>query len=367
MEITSLSSNAALIEPFAELPHRLYEEDPNWVPPPPGAVQRLLGADNPFFNYGALEAFVAWDGDRPVGRVAAIDNPRLEREGEPVGLIGFFEAENRYEITEALLTRAIDWLARRGRRRIWGPMNFSMWHSYRMMTRGFDATPFFGEPYNPPHYPEHFERFGFSPIARYYSWDLGESAMRGILDKARPFLPALEAANEGYRIEPLNVDRFQDEVVRIHGVLNESFATAFEYSPITARELQFIFDGYERFMIPELAQIVVSPEDEPVGYLATYPDVAPMLRAAREGGGAASTSPDRVILHTMVLKKAHRRRYLIERFLVPMAETIMNEFGYRQAVGALAREGPTIYDSTGDPSRAYALYGFDAEAGAGAA
>ena len=344
-----------LEQAFAELPQRLYADDRRWIPVPAEHTRRLLSSDNPFFRYGELEAFLALDGDRPVGRCAAMINPRLQRDGETIGLVGFFEAEDRDEISEALLREACSWLRERGRRRIWGPMNFSMWHGYRLMTRGFDQSPFFGEPYNPPHYPRHFERFGFTPLARYYSWDLGEEHIREFWEKASPFLPALEAANKGYRIEPIRLDRYDEEVVRIHGVLSESFSNVLEYSPIDADEMLAIFEGYDEFMIPELARIVISPEGEDVGYLATYPDIAPLLRARADGGDA---EVDRLVLHTMALTKPHRRKQVIETFAIPMLKEMLDK-GFFKLMGALAREGRTIYHNVAEPTREYTLYSLE--------
>jgi hypothetical protein len=343
-----------LVQAFAELPGRMYAEDPNWVPIPAEHTRALLAADNPFFRYGELEAFVAVDEDRVVGRCAAMINPRLRRDEQQIGLVGFFESDDRDDAAEALLGAAASWLKERGVARAWGPMNFSMWHGYRLMTRGFDKTPFFGEPYNPSYYPAHFERFGFQPMSRYYSWDLDENHIQEFWDKASPFLPALQAANKGYRIEPIRLDRYDEEVVRIHGVLNESFTNVLEYSSIEADELRSIFDGYDEFMIPELAQLVISPEDEPVGYLATYPDIAPKLRAAR--GGAAEV--ERLVLHTMALKKAHRRRQVIETFAIPMLKAMLDQ-GFTKLIGALAREGRTIYHNVAEPTREYTLYAMD--------
>jgi GNAT superfamily N-acetyltransferase len=352
----SRESSEELAQAFAELPDRLYADDPNWVPIPADSTRKLLSADNPFFRYGELEAFVAIEGDRVVGRCAAMINPRLKRDDQQVGLVGFFELEDREEIAKALLDEAVAWLKARGAARVWGPMNFSMWHGYRLMTRGFDKTPFFGEPYNPPHYPQHLERFGFQPMSRYYSWDLDEGHIKEFWDKASPFLPALQAANKGYRIEPIRLDRYDEEVVRIHGVLNESFTNVLEYSSIEADELRSIFDGYDAFMIPELAQLVISPDGEEVGYLATYPDIAPKLRAARNPSGPAEV--ERLVLHTMALKKAHRRRQVIETFAIPMLKAMLDQ-GFTKLIGALAREGRTIYHNVAEPTREYTLYAMD--------
>jgi hypothetical protein len=47
----------------------------------------------------------------------------------------------RRTVATVPLDAARDWLRdQHGLRRIWGPMNFDIWHSYRFMTRGFDQA-----------------------------------------------------------------------------------------------------------------------------------------------------------------------------------------------------------------------------------
>jgi hypothetical protein len=77
-----------------------------------------------------------------------------DEDGTAVGLIGFFECVEDPVVATVLLDAARDWLREEhGLQRIWGPMNFDIWHSYRFMTRGFDQVPFYGEPDNKACYP----------------------------------------------------------------------------------------------------------------------------------------------------------------------------------------------------------------------
>jgi hypothetical protein len=239
-------------------------------------------------------------------------------------------------------------------------MNFSMWHSHRFMIRGFEQQPFFGEPYNPPHYPAHFERFGFLPLIRYHSWDLDAEQLRACAERYLSLAARFPEVHEDYESEPLRLDRFGDEVVRVHEVLNESFRGSLGYSSIDVDEFQGVIDGYETFMIPELTAVITGPDGEAVGYLDTYPDISPKLRAARRGA-AGSPESERVILHTVALKKSHRRKRLVETFVGPVLQASVDR-GFPRAIGALTREGPTIFDTVATATREYCLYSYDAGA-----
>ena len=157
MEIRSFLFESGPLEAFIKLPATVYAGDPRWIPPFTIDVRRRLSTENPFLEYGGIKNFLAVDGDRTLGRVTALRNPRLVVDGDPIGLFGFFEVTDNYEAAAALWDAARDWLRRRGCKRVWGPMNFHIWDAYRFMTKGFETEPFAGEPYNPSYYPEFAE------------------------------------------------------------------------------------------------------------------------------------------------------------------------------------------------------------------
>ena len=84
---------------------------------------------------------MAWRGDRPVGRIAAIDDDRHnEVHGDSMAFFGFFEAEDA-EVAQALLTTAEEWGRGRGRAALRGPANPSLNHTAGLLVEGFDSPP----------------------------------------------------------------------------------------------------------------------------------------------------------------------------------------------------------------------------------
>src|SRR5918992_538765 len=84
---------------------------------------------NPFFRHAEAEYFLAWRDGRPVGRITAHVDRRLnEFQDNDWGLFGFFESEDDPELAAALVESAGEWLAERGRDRMVGPMDFTTNH-----------------------------------------------------------------------------------------------------------------------------------------------------------------------------------------------------------------------------------------------
>src|SRR5437667_839514 len=88
---------------FVELPFRIYEDDPLWVPPLRSAVHKIISPKhNPFFSEAEIENFVALDGEgRAVGRISAsIHAEYNQRFGSEHVFFGFLEVENDFSVAQ---------------------------------------------------------------------------------------------------------------------------------------------------------------------------------------------------------------------------------------------------------------------------
>ena len=87
----------ALASGFVDLPYRLYQGDPLWVPPLRSDVHKLISAKtNPFFAEADIENFVAIDvAGTVVGRISAtIHHAYNDRFGHEHAFFGLFESVN---------------------------------------------------------------------------------------------------------------------------------------------------------------------------------------------------------------------------------------------------------------------------------
>jgi GNAT superfamily N-acetyltransferase len=126
--------------------------------------------DHPFVAHADIELFLAHEGGRVVGRIAAIDD-RLHnaRHQDNLAAFGHFEAVD--EAAAAALLGAVEhWARYRGRARIRGPLNSSLNESAGLLVDAFDMDPMVMMPYNPPAYVDFIERAGFNKVKDLYAW-----------------------------------------------------------------------------------------------------------------------------------------------------------------------------------------------------
>ena len=288
MSITKFRFDAELAEKFIDFGYKHYRNDKRWISPLRADLRALLAPEFSFYvtdgNYH--RHFLARSGDRIVGRATATVNPELkDRDGTPVGAIGFFESAEVYGVAEALLDAAVDFLHREHHlNRIWGPMNFDIWHGYRFMTRGFDQEPFYGEPYNKPYYPDFFQRYGFTVKDE---WDslivTGQDRIKNMIVRGEKRYRML--LDRGYRFEPINMDNWSQEMKKLHQVMTASFAGFLGCTPLSVEELRRMMASSRYAIDPDLFLFIYNENNDLAGFAAAFLELGDAVRAMNGDSG----------------------------------------------------------------------------------
>jgi GNAT superfamily N-acetyltransferase len=212
---------------FLTFPWRVYRDDPLWVPPLlPERAKTIDPARGSFFRRGGeADFFVAWRDGKPVGTVcAAEDPPTNENRGTRECVFGFLDYIEDYAVFEALIQRVIDWARPRGLNAIWGPFNLDYEDAYGVLVEGRDRPPALLCGHTPVYYQTFMERYGF-PAAR-----ADNIAMAIDIEEETPPLQRLSRLAERIRqrgrftLRQPDLDHWDDEIDRIHRLLNASLA-----------------------------------------------------------------------------------------------------------------------------------------------
>ncbi len=355
-KVKSIPAAGSAIEEFIDLPWRLHADDRRWIPPSRDGIRWQLSTLNPFFEYGAMQCFIAFEGTRVAGRCAGFINDRLVKNGNPIGLVGFFECEENFEIAEALLDQAISWLGENGCSTIWGPMDFSIWHGYRFMTKGFGHVPFYSEPYNPAYYPEFFWKYGFETYARWFSWEVGQNVLEKMRSETEEY--TLERlAEAGLKIVPSNPRDFQANLVDIYQVMIAGFEDNVGFTPIGLKEFSALFGPMQNICLPEITPIVRDLQNTPQGFVVMFPDIGVTMR--QTAGGLPAFDQERIVYYLVVLLETVRGKGVMGTIVNQCWDWILQN-GKETLVGAMVKEGPCIFDRFGVmPNREYTLFSID--------
>jgi hypothetical protein len=282
MEVTCFETAGNQANDFVRFPYDLYREDPRYIPPSRHEQRALLDAHSGYFaeTHTRSRHFLACQGRRVIGRTSAFFNPLMKSEdGKPVGCVGLFECRPDEAAATALLLHATRWLQLEcGARRIWGPLNGSIWHGYRFLTKGFDDQVFVGEPYNPPYYPSLFEQFGFRMIREWDSLFVqGRERIETMIARGRERLSLLQ--DQGFRLDPFLQDRREEQLRDLWSVLCSSYQGFLGFTPISLAQFTARFKRLEPVLDPDLFVLTYDPHGTCVGFAAAIPDFPGAARA----------------------------------------------------------------------------------------
>lgn len=256
---------------FLAVPGQIYQDDANWVPPLHSDVVKNFAPDNPFQQYGRLQQFIAvTEAGEPLGRIVAAVNQRLiDREGEAIGLFGFFECVNTLEVAQALFTAAADWLRSQGMVKIRGPIDLSTHNNCLMLIDGFDTPPMVMMPYNPPYYPQFMEQLGFQKAKDAYAYIFP-------LDKPLPaeFEKAYGVAcKSGVTFRPIATkgEAFERDCISLYHLFTKAFAHNWSSTPRTQEEFLAEARSLQSLVDPDVFP-VAEYNGEMIGFWMGLPD-----------------------------------------------------------------------------------------------
>nr|WP_241994455.1 hypothetical protein [Chroococcidiopsis cubana] len=260
-------------EMFLDVPSIVYANDSHWVAPIRSSIAKQFTPTNPFFNYGKLQQFIAVSQDKgakPLGRIVATVNQHLiEKEGQNVGLFGYFECIQDFEVAQALLSTACEWLRQQGMTVVRGPIDLSTHNNCFFLVDGFDSPPMMMTPYNPRYYPEFIERDGWHKAKDAYAYDFP-------LDKPLPteFEKAYRiACKSGVNFRPIRTkgEGFETDAIAIYHLFNRAFANNWSSTPRSEAEFMEEANELQSLVDPDVFPIA-EYNGEMIGFFMGLPD-----------------------------------------------------------------------------------------------
>lgn len=264
------------LEEFLRFPWRIYQHDPYWVPPLLPEQRRFLDRrQGPFFEIGEAQYFLAHRHGEPVGRISAHINRRHdEYHGVDTGFWGFFEAIRDQQVADALFEAAADWLRQRGRSRLVGPLNFSIYDEMGLLVEGFDSMPAMFQTHNPPYYVDLVTSWGFRQAMDWL-------ALKIIPDKNA--VPAMEQrleeilSRQKVTLAPYNPRELARRAEEVFQLFNEVWSANWGHVPLSRRQFDHMLHEVKPLLRPGFVNMLLDG-DKLVGFAIVVPDLNPLVQ-----------------------------------------------------------------------------------------
>ena len=257
---------------FIGLAFRLYEGDPNWVPPlVANQMGMLKGKDNAFLSESEHTFLMCFRDGLAVGRImVAVNEPISRKQGVPTATFSLLEAEDG-ESFSLLVSEAMRWAKGKGMKRIigpWSPTNGE--DGIGMMVMGFDDPPVLLNSYNKRWYVQSLEAMGFSKLADYVGYKI-----------TKPDLPleSLARASEitfqraGVIPSKIDMSRLDDELAGMHSVMSSVFSEDWYNEMPSLEEFMKLAAPISKLAYPELVWLAKDAvKGKTVAFVVALPD-----------------------------------------------------------------------------------------------
>ena len=222
---------AAELNAFIDFPFELYKDNPYWVGELKADTRKLLDSQNEFWRTVSRALFMAYEGEKPLGRIMALVNrAHNEYHKENIGFFGFFDVVNDEQVSAALLLAAEKWLKAQGVTALRGPANPSSNHVYGLLVDGFDSMPSIMMPYNHAYYAELLEKAGLTKIKDLLAFHRTRDDR--FSERFLKVCARCERA-KGITLRRLNLHKIDEEAEIIRDIYNKAWAENWGFVPLT--------------------------------------------------------------------------------------------------------------------------------------
>ena len=261
-------TNRHELRTFIDIPWRVYSDDPMWVPPLRLERRLHFSKFNPYFKHAEWQAWIAYRGNLPVGRISAqIDQLHRQRYGADTGHFGLLESVEDTEIFAALTYTAETWLSERNTKYVSGPFNFSINQECGVLVDGFDTPPMVMMPHSPKWYGRLLEEQGYQPLKDLLAYWVN-------LDFKVPRFMRILLAKFSSRIHLRMIRRnqFKAEMEILRNIFNDAWSDNWGFIPFTEAEFSELGSVF-RILLRDEYMWVAEVDGVPAAFLVALPNL----------------------------------------------------------------------------------------------
>ncbi|MDR1004502.1 MAG: N-acetyltransferase, partial [Prevotellaceae bacterium] len=266
---------------FIRFNYQMYKKNPYSVP---DLFDDMLNTfnkkKNAAFEFCEADYFLAYRGEKIVGRVAAIVNSRANATWDRrIVRFGWIDFIDDPEVSAALIGTVEEWGKERGMTQIQGPLGFTDFDAEGTLIEGFDQLSTMATTYNYPYYQSHFEHLGFEKEADWVEFKI--YIPETIPDKH------LRIANLVQRKYNLQIKKFTSrrKIAREYGqaifdLMNEAYKPLFGYSALSQGQISQYVKMYLSVLDLRMVSLITDAEGTLIAAGISMPSLSVALQKA---------------------------------------------------------------------------------------
>ncbi|MBS1266272.1 MAG: hypothetical protein MAG795_00239 [Candidatus Woesearchaeota archaeon] len=224
-------------------------------------TRKLLDIDNPFFEHGEICNYIIQEDGKTLGHCSAI----LDNRNKDIGLIGFYDCVKDEKVSGLLLDKCINWLRTKGCSKFRGPVNLTIWHNYRFISR-CKRKPDLFDPFSKDYYIDFWKKKGFTNAGKYVS------AVRQDFNYVIPYTKKAHDDLSGYGFRLRKFNKNSDDLKIILELANQIFAESWNFVPLSFEEFEYLYQDIMNNVDLSFIEIAEDKEKKPIGFCFSLPN-----------------------------------------------------------------------------------------------
>lgn len=270
------------LDDFIHVVDIIYQNCPQYVPDFESDVKDIFDSrKNSGLEFSNVQPFVAYRGDKAVGRIVGIVNHRANEKWKTHNVrFSMIEFLDDLAISKALLNSVEEWGRSYGMDSIQGPLGITDFDKEGMLIEDFDMLGSIITIYNPEYYPRHMEALGFKKETDWVQ-------IRVNVPKVVPvrYARVAQYAKEQVGLRVLTLTD-KDITKRQYGrkifkLLNEAYSPLFGFSEISDQQIDEFVGKYLQLIDKQLMPVVINDKGELVGVTVTMGSLARATQKAK--------------------------------------------------------------------------------------
>lgn len=269
------------LKKFVKFRYKLYNDCPQFVPPLIFDEIRTLSAEkNPAFEYCDAKLWLAYDGDRIVGRIAGIINNKYiklwNKKAVRFGWVDFIDDIN---VSDLLFKTVIDWAKEKDIEYIHGPLGFTDFDYEGMLIEGFNETGTLATIYNYPYYPKHLERMGFEKEVDWVEYEI--TVPDKIPEKVERLAEVIKKRLNIRSLEVKSTKEYLPYGNEIFKMFNDAYKNLFGFVPLTDKQINNYVKQYFSFVLKDYVTLLVDSNNKVAGIVIGMPSLTKALQKSK--------------------------------------------------------------------------------------
>jgi ribosomal protein S18 acetylase RimI-like enzyme len=271
--------------------------------------------NNPFFKFGRVENFLVVDKKEPLAMLSTIIDNRLAID---VALFGFFESQQNKVAANLLLSRAGVYLKNIGKTVMHGPINLSIWRTWRVSFPE-PEQPFFLEPFSRQYYKDLLISQGFEVKQKNISTISDVATISVDVDE----LYFKECIQRGFDFVILSKENFLKYVTAARDIALESFNDSWNFVALSLEEMIYDYQAFQAGLDLSFSFTIQDHDGQSVAFCLAMPDVY-------------CAQYQRLVIKILAVKPAYQGQHLGKAMLYYLYQKARQQ-GFQQVIFSTMR------------------------------